>query len=475
MTGAVTYGTWTTGTWEGFITPQVAGYTPSTARVDAATVDIQTKDTTVTITYTANPQVTHVHYVDPQGQAVHLTTVRGVTDQTVAVPSEIPAGWQLDAGQRVPTQVTFTATGYPDATVTLTHQHVTVTPDQPKTPQDALPDNPTKPYPTGVTKGDLNKTITRTIKVVDPHSQKVTVTDQTVHLTRTADVDEVSGAVVYGKWSTGEWAAFTPTAIAGYTPSVVQVAAQVVVAKIANTTVTITYTADAHTTHVNYVDDNGDVVHATKLTGVTDQTIKVPSEVPAGWQLVAGQVVPATLVFGPTGHPDVTVKIKHGHVTVTPDHPKTPQDALPGNPTKPYPTGVAKDDLNKFITRTIKVVDPHTQKVTTTTQTVHLTRTADVDTVTGAVKYNAWTTGNWAAFTTPKVVGYTPSQATVALTPVSATTKDTTVTIIYTADQHTTHVNYVADDSGQLIHTTTLTGRSDEAVAVPNEVPGDES
>ena len=411
-----------------------------------------------------------VNYVDGNGDIVHTTKLTGTTDETIPVPNEVPAGWQLVGNETIPTEITFTPDGHPTVTVKVEHRHVTVTPDQPKTPNDTLPNNPSKPFPSGVAKDDLNKTIIRTINVTDPHTQQVTTTTQTVHLTRTADVDEVTGDVKYGAWTTGQWDGFTPAAIAGYTPSVAQVDTTSVTSETKDVTITITYTANSHTTHVNYVDGNGDVVHTTKLTGTTDQTIPVPNEVPAGWQLVDNETIPTKLTFTPDGHPTVTVKVEHRHVTVTPDQPKTPSDALPNNPTKPYPSGVAKADLNKTITRTIKVVDPHTQKVTTTTQTVHLTRSADVDEVTGDVKYSAWTTGDWAAFTAPTVAGYTPSTQQVAAMTVNAQTKDALVTITYTADTHTTHVNYVAGD-GSVIHTTTLTGHTDETIPVPNEVP----
>ena len=79
--------------------------------------------------------------------------------------------------------------------------------------------------------------------------------------------------------------------------------------------------------------------------------------------------------------------MKHGTTTVTPDKPKTANDKLPDNPTKSYPEGVAENNLNKTVTRTINVTTPD-GKTSTITQTVHLTRTATVDEVTGDVTYS---------------------------------------------------------------------------------------
>ena len=84
------------------------------------------------------------------------------------------------------------------------------------------------------------------------------------------------------------------------------------------------------------------------------------------------------------------------------------------------------------MTRTIKVIAP-TGQVTTTVQTVHLTREAVVDEVTGEVTYGNWTTGEWEAVPVPVIAGYTPSQREVTAVKVTATTKSQVITINYTA------------------------------------------
>nr|WP_243419817.1 hypothetical protein [Lactobacillus helveticus] len=48
----------------------------------------------------------------------------------------------------------------------------------------------------------MNKTITRTINVTDPEGT-TKKTDQTATVYRNAVVDEVTGEVTYGDWSTG--------------------------------------------------------------------------------------------------------------------------------------------------------------------------------------------------------------------------------------------------------------------------------
>ena len=246
------------------------------------------------------------------------------------MPNDVPTGWTITDGQ-VPSEVIFGANGYDDVTVTVDHQHVTVTPDKAKTDGTRLPDNSSKTFH-GVAETDLNKVVTRTIEVVSP-AQKTTTVKQTAKLTRTADVDEVTGEVTYGKWTTGTWSSYTVPTVAGYNPSQAMVAEVTVDANTSDHAVKITYTADSHTTHINYVDKDGNVVHATTVAGTTDQTVKVPNEVPTGWK-VTGESVPIELTFGPDGHADVTVTVDHPHVTVTPDQPRENDTKLPNTISK---------------------------------------------------------------------------------------------------------------------------------------------
>ena len=246
VTGKVMYSKWTTGTLPEFDTPDVPGYTPSRKRVDQDQVTDGYQDPQVKISYTPNDQQGKIYYVDvdDHGKEVGQTPLEGKTDQEVTVTPEIPTGFEEVPGQHLPTTVKAGTDKVPTVTVKVQHKKVTVTPDQPKTPADNLPDNPDKKYPEGLAETDLNQTITRTIIVNDPYTgshRKV----QTVHLTRTATVDEVTGEVTYGNWSTGMLPEFDTPAVAGYTPSQAVVPSMLVNAGDHDSTVTITYHANA--------------------------------------------------------------------------------------------------------------------------------------------------------------------------------------------------------------------------------------
>lgn len=129
------------------------------------TTFVYTKDTDpkIEITYTPTEQTGKITYVDPNGKEVGTTPLTGKTDEEIPVTPNVPAGWQIVPDQKIPTTITATPDGIQTVTVKVEHKIITVTPNDPKTPSDKLPDNPGKNYPKGVDKKDLNKTVKRTI------------------------------------------------------------------------------------------------------------------------------------------------------------------------------------------------------------------------------------------------------------------------------------------------------------------------
>ena len=465
VTGEVTYGDWFTDTtsWTDFKPESIDGYTPSQSDVSAVTVKNGQKNVTIDIAYTPNAQSTQIIYKDGD-TTVKTDPLNGVTDQTVNVTTNVPAGYKITNPKSVPSKYTFKASGNDPIIVPLEHQITTVTPTDPKTPKDTLPNNPDKYYPDGVSEKDLNKTIVRKITVVKPDGTRESH-DQSVKLTRTATVDEVTGKVTgYSDWTTSSFKEYDADPVPGYTPS-----GKAPAVNVTNTSdftpIEISYTPNDQTGKISYVDvKTGDEVGTTPLTGKTDENVTITPVAPTGWKIVDGQSIPQTEKATPTGIVTVTVKVEHNTTTVQPTDPKTPSDKLPDNP-----DGVGEKDLNKTITRTITVKNPHTGDQVTN-QTAKLTRTATVDEVTGEVTYSDWVPGTWENFEVPAVSGYTPSQSNVLQQSVTDGTKDTTVTITYTPTDQTGKILYV-DPKGKEIGTTPLTGKTDEEIPVTPNVP----
>ena len=470
--GKVTYGDWSTGSFDSYVVPSVDGYTASQDKVDTATVTSDTQNSEVNITYTANPQSIKVNYVDSDngGAMVKSETLSGKTDETVKTNISIPDGYVVEG--QVPTDYTFKAKDNADITVHLKHGTTTVTPDNPKTTTDKLPDNPSENYPSGVAENDLNKTITRTIKVTTPDG-KTSTTTQTVHLTRNATVDEVTGNVTYGDWTSSSFDSYDVPTIEGYTATQSKVDTATVTGDTQNSEVNIAYTANDQAIKINYVDsdNNGSVVKSDTLNGKTDQTVKTNINVPDGY-VIEGNV-PTDYTFKASGNADITIKLKHGTITVASDSPKTTGDKLPDNPSKSYPEGVAESDLNKNVTRTIKVTDPQGKvTTTTTTQTVHLTRSATVDEVTDEVTYSDWSTGSFDSYNVPVIEGYTATQSKVDTAKVTSDTQNSEVNVTYTANPQSIKINYVDDDKGgATVKSDTLNGKTDETVKTGIAIP----
>ena len=246
VTKEVTYNPWTTGSFVEVTAPEVAGYTPSKASVEA--VDKVTSDYVdpkVVINYVPNDQKGKISYVDDKTNTeVGTTSLTGKTDEDVVINPVAPAGWKIVEGQNIPKTEKATPNGIDTVIVKVEHKTTTVPPTDPKTPEDKLPDNPDKHYPDGVGEKDLNKTIVRQITVVKPDGTRENH-DQSVKLTRSATVDEVTGAITgYSDWTTGNFDEYDAPVIAGYTPSQAKVDGVKVTADSDFDPVVITYVED---------------------------------------------------------------------------------------------------------------------------------------------------------------------------------------------------------------------------------------
>lgn len=416
-------------------------------------------------------QHNYVYYIDGQraNTVINTTDLAGKAGDVKDVTVTIPAGYVLNAKRtgEVPASYTLKDGNNTPIYIYLSHQTTTVTPNQPKTPNDKLPDNPTQPYPSGVSQNDLNKMLTRTIQVVDPRTQAVTTTTQSVHLTRTATVDEVDGTVMYGKWTIGEWPTFNVPVVAGYTPSQTSVAKTTVTDTTSDQTVKITYTANAQSTTVNYVDQSGKTIHTTLLKGVTDQTVTVPNEVPDGW-VAYSKDMPSRVVMG-TRPAYIDYLIGHRLVLVKATDNVKAGDLIPGTKTKTFNDQVNADNLVTRARYTVNIWtdEAHTRKLATKTYHTDFVRNAVVDAVTGEVYYYNWSENGkhvFAGFTRPAGNGY---QAVVVLS-WTATPADPTKTIDLVAQpqQSSGTIQYQTVD-GKVVSRQTFTGNNAVTLTAP--------
>ena len=412
VTGNVTYGAWSNGgtqTLPAQPVPAIIGYTPS-GKVDAITVTPNSdKNIIVNITYTANPHTGKISYVDQSGTEIGSTPLTGKTDETINVVPDLPYGWVISKGQDIPSTINVKPTGIDPVIVKVEHGKVTIDHTKPVNPTDKMPDG--NPYPKGLTRADLNKSINRVITVIAPDGKTSTVT-QTAAIYRDATVDEVTRAVTYTDWSKSNWDKYDVPTVIGYTPSIKTVLSQVVTSDTKPAMVTITYTADSRTGKISYVDESGKEIGNTVITGKVGENVTIVPNPPKGWVIVDEDKVPKTEKVTEQGIPTVIVNVKHGIVVVTPDNPKTPNDKMPNGDN--YPKGVGQDDLNATYTRHITIIEPTGQTINQT-QTSRAQRVGYIDAVTGKVTYSDWhyLDNGWSSISVPKFNGYKPSVSEV--------------------------------------------------------------
>lgn len=427
------------------------GYSLTTAPTVSSLTPAQRISNTYTISYVAQPQITHIIFEDENGNLIQSSTINGKTDETVNVDVKVPTGWEIVSGT-LPAQITFAGTQTPDTIIKIKHI---------------------------ITSTAVEKTVTRTIQLTNPDQTKQTI-QQKVSFTRTATTDKTTGETTYTAWQVvaGTAAAFakldlssyqqkgytmlidgqTGTQIAQFSPNV----------ESEDISIAVTFTADQHTMHINYVNRQGNIIKSQEVTGYTGETKIVELSAPAEWLITDGSTKKA-VVFGADGAQDITINIEYARIYVEPTAPKTVTDLLPDNPGKFYPAGVGYDDLNKAVTRTITIVDPKASSQKIITQIVRFTRRAIVDEVVGTlVGYTNWQTTNavWDGIDVDSLYpGYTPSSQVAAKT-VTVNDADQTQTITFTANDAVQTVRFM-DGNTQVGSDYFLRGKTDQLVELP--------
>lgn len=440
--------------------PEVPGFTPT---INGKTVTNYTFNPTdyvsdlsqdITVVYTADAQEATINFYDEtdhkqlDNQTIHLTGKTGEkvdrtqADKTLADLEK--QGYVLDEDN--------TKLGFPaDATYDnddAKPQEFTIYLKHDTTHTSATDE-----------KAD-QKTVTETIHYVYKDGVKAgssAANDYTDSVTfkRGYTTDKVTGKIVsYDPWTVDGKQADNKTfdavkspAIAGYTADVAQVDAATVTPDSENVVKTVYYTADAQEAQAIFYDETtGKEISNTRefATGKTDETIgftKDPNEVvkeleKQGYVFDKDNANNNVFAAGTTYDKNSEVHqyfkyyFTHATTTVTPDNPKTPADVLPDNPGKNYPSGVAKDDLNKTVTRTINITTPD-GKTQTITQKAEFTRSATVDEVTGEVTYGPWSKNVvLESVDVPNIPGYVPSASVPEIT-VTPNDQDMTINITY--------------------------------------------
>ncbi|MDC2829143.1 BspA family leucine-rich repeat surface protein [Limosilactobacillus mucosae] len=493
VTSHVTYGEWQNPNdqrFADFTVPQLTGYTASRDLIPAYMPNGEDTTLTYNITYSANEQAVLIVYQDDQQHVIGQTAVTGRTDQEVAIDftEALPDGWVLANGQPDHQAVTFTGSAMAPIIVKIAHGRVLVEPDDPKTPQNRLPYTKNDFYPSSVGYNKLNRTITRAIKVVYPDGQTDLI-NQTVKFKRSATVDTVTKAVVYGEWQVignDRFDEFVPKDLLDYLPSLKLIEAVVPGPEDVDGSLTINYYNRYTTQTIEYVDaDSGELIGDPQIIdGETGTMVEPTLQLPDGWGLDENQTVPSKIAMKLVDTP-IKLRIRHIAVQVDFDHPVQKGELIAGTQNQHYQIDLGPDVLNRYATRTIIITDLQ-GKQSQITQRVHFVRSVWVDAVTGlpiipltSLEWQPLNTKSlWNAVSVPEIPGYqaviTDAATGQQLSAIEQVTPDAlanqTIKVVYQAQTEQRTINYV-DENGNVIGTQTVNGVLNATVPVKLILP----
>ena len=249
-------GEWSTAKWETYSAPEFKGYTPDKAQIDETTVNKNTQDITVEISYTANTtqkqetkDITRTIIVhEPNGTDQKVIQKATLTREVILYA---PTGEIKSLGEWSTAKwETYSAPefkGYtPDkaqideTTVNKNTQDITVEIS----------------YTANTTQKQETKDITRTIIVHEPNGtdqkviQKATLTREVILYAPTGEIKSL------GEWSTAKWERYSAPEFEGYTPDKAQIDETTVNEDTQNTTVEISYTANETSEQPGHSKDN---------------------------------------------------------------------------------------------------------------------------------------------------------------------------------------------------------------------------
>lgn len=473
ITKTVYYGNWSDNGVYGF--PELTGDVPVFAGYKANIPDgiglvsagPDYGHQTFTVTYTGNPQTAYVKYIDDGDHGKVLSTVKltGVSQQeinyspTATINKYLSEGYVLSSNNMAQGPFYFDIVDDRDQNFEIHFNHgtVEVTPGNPQNPGSPInPGDSNGPrYPKGVAKNDLTHVVHRTVHYVFTNG-KTPLDDinQDLVYNETLTIDKVTGQIIRAVWTDNQdfEVAVSPI-VQGYTPDRQQVVDNNIAHDHADIIETVTYSPDAQTAVVTYIDDTTGKTLLTKtITGFSDQDSgysaheQIQSYLNRGYQVVSDGTNGGNVIFDHIDNVNQQIEVHLAH-TYEPAH---------------------QDDQ---VIRHIVVEDPHNGS-STTTQTVDVHRDGTRDRVTDYIDWKPWTKGEIPEFKVPIVPGYKPNYSDVPAEPTNdnKVPADDNLKIIYHALPQQLVINYITMD-GQQAGSQKLAGVTDEVINVKPKTP----
>ncbi len=300
--------------------------------------------------------------------------------------------------------------------------------------------------------------VTRTIKFVDQNGKQIypDFAQHSIEFTRSGFEDPFTHKIAWAAIPGSDILLPYPVPkIPGYTPDKSQVEQATVKFGDPDSSITVTYKANAQVIKVNFIDDTtGETLNSKSLDGVSDADANYNTKADINnyekqhYVLVRDSSDGQDLIFD---HDDLATQSYDVHFT---------HDTNP-------------DSRQDTVTRTITYTGAGNKTPSVVTQSVHFTQTGTKDLVTGKTKWNDVADQNFASVGTPEVAGYTPDKSQVAQATVKYGDKDTTVTVTYAADKQQAKLRFYDDTAKKFIDAAPVldaSGKTDAQVGftIPN-------
>ena len=300
--------------------------------------------------------------------------------------------------------------------------------------------------------------VTRTIKFVDQNGKQIypDFAQHSIEFTRSGFEDPFTHKIAWAAIPGSDILFPHPVPkIPGYTPDKSQVEQATVKFGDPDSSITVTYKANAQVIKVNFIDDiTGKTLDSKSLDGVSDADANYNTKVDINnyekqhYVLVSDSSDGQDLIFD---HDDQATQSYDVHFT---------HDTNP-------------DSRQDTVTRTITYTGAGNKTPSAVTQSVHFTQAGTKDLVTGKTKWNDVADQNFASVGTPEVAGYTPDKSQVAQATVKYGDKDTTVTVTYAADKQQAKLRFYDDTAKKFIDAAPVldaSGKTDGQVGftIPN-------
>ena len=322
-------------------------------------------------------------------------------------------------------------------------------------------------WPKGTGEEYLHKVVRRSIHYTyEDGSVALPSVEQESHFYRSAQVNLVTGKIIYGPWQgeTLDFPAVEAPKISGFLakPRMVPQLSQLSPSR-DNRVETIVYTKIIQKIVIEFVEEDDQVLEKIQLVGRSGDPIhfrpdeKIETFASRGYELISSGF-PDNGIFGSTDGEVVTysIRLKARTLLVTAEHPQvqgTPVEKS-GENGPFWPKGVEEDDLLRKVERQVHFrYEDDSEVAPSKSDYLIFRRSAKVNLVTGKVSYLDWDPAQqvFLAVELPQIDGCSTDRAQIEETTVTPASAQQEITVYYNKDEKPLRLRIYHDTKGTVL------------------------